>query len=58
MGRALVEQAMARVRAEGGAALHVVGNLHAEKFYRALGFTDQGALETRFGSAMVMSRLA
>jgi GNAT superfamily N-acetyltransferase len=54
IGRALVAHCAEFARAQGSGALHVVGNLHAEDFYIACGFTVMGTTETRFGTALLM----
>lgn len=55
-GRALVEYGVAMARTRGAAALHVVGNPHAERFYEACGFQTTGVATTRFGSGLLMRR--
>ncbi len=57
VGRALVDDAVAVARARGAARIDVVANPEAVGFYRRLGFTDEGEVATRFGSARRM-RLA
>jgi GNAT superfamily N-acetyltransferase len=57
IGRVLVERCVAVARARGAAALHVIGNAHAEGFYRACGFELLGTAETRFGPAQSLRRL-
>jgi GNAT superfamily N-acetyltransferase len=49
IGRLLVEYSVVFARAQGSTALHVVGNPHAEEFYRACGFEMLGRVPTRFG---------
>ncbi|HZZ19480.1 MAG TPA: GNAT family N-acetyltransferase [Opitutaceae bacterium] len=56
-GRLLVDHAAEVAAARGSAALHVVGNYHAEKFYMACGFRRIGLAKTRFGDALLMQRL-
>lgn len=56
LGRALVEALAAQARQEGAAALHVIGNPHAEGFYRATGFELTGTHATRFGVGLRMRR--
>jgi GNAT superfamily N-acetyltransferase len=51
VGRALIADALARVRAEGVAAIETVANPRAEGFYGKLGFTVLGRAETQFGPA-------
>jgi GNAT superfamily N-acetyltransferase len=55
-GRALVEHCAAAARDAGARALHVVGNPHAEGFYRACGFEMIGTKEMRFGTGLLMKR--
>jgi GNAT superfamily N-acetyltransferase len=56
IGRKLVDHIadIARLRAAG--FLHVVGNPHAEGFYRSCGFIVSGTIETRFGVGLDMRR--
>ena len=49
IGRLLVERCIQFARAHGSSALQVVGNPHAEAFYRACGFDMVGTVPTRFG---------
>jgi GNAT superfamily N-acetyltransferase len=56
VGRALVDRCAAAARSAGAHALHVVGNPHAEGFYRACGFEMLGTKETRFGIGLLMKR--
>jgi GNAT superfamily N-acetyltransferase len=56
VGRALVEHCAAAAQGAGARALHVVGNPHAEGFYRACGFEMNGTKETRFGIGLLMKR--
>ncbi len=56
IGRRLVEHCANVARAGGSAALHVVGNPHAEGFYLSCGFVVLGTHETRFGPGLLMSR--
>jgi GNAT superfamily N-acetyltransferase len=56
VGRALVEHCAAAARNAGAHSLHVVGNPHAEGFYRACGFEMLGTKETRFGIGLLMKR--
>ncbi|BCS32400.1 hypothetical protein TBR22_A16140 [Luteitalea sp. TBR-22] len=53
-GKALLLHCAQAARDRGSAALHVVGNRHAEAFYRSCGFELVGAAETRFGSGLLM----
>ena len=57
IGRELIGHAVERARASGAEALHVVGNPHAEAFYRASGFETTGTFKTRFGDGLLMRRL-
>ena len=57
IGRLLVAHAVEVARASGAEALHVVGNPHAEAFYRASGFETTGTFKTRFGNGLLMRRL-
>jgi len=56
IGRLLVEYCVVFARAQGSAALHVVGNPHAEGFYRACGFEMLGTVDTRFGVSLSFRR--
>src|SRR5262249_9716098 len=55
-GRALVEHCATTAHGRGAAAIHVVGNPHAESFYTACGFEVVGVAETRFGTGLLMRR--
>lgn len=57
IGRLLVEYSIVFARAQGSAALHVVGNPHAEEFYRACGFEMLGTVPTRFGVGLSFRRV-
>ena len=57
IGRLLVEHSIVFARAQGSAALHVVGNPHAEEFYRACGFEMLGTVPTRFGVGLSFRRV-
>jgi ribosomal protein S18 acetylase RimI-like enzyme len=52
---ALVSRVADTLRARGVKNLEVTANLHALGFYRAVGFTDYAAAETRFGPAPRMA---
>jgi GNAT superfamily N-acetyltransferase len=54
VGRRLVEDAFATLRAQGRSRLDVVANRHALAFYEKVGFVVDGEAETRFGSALHM----
>jgi N-acetylglutamate synthase-like GNAT family acetyltransferase len=56
IGRSLVDQCCDAARAAGAASLHVVGNPHAEGFYRACGFEMIGTKQMRFGIGFLMQR--
>jgi GNAT superfamily N-acetyltransferase len=56
IGRLLVERCVAYARAHGSAALHVVGNPHAEGFYKRCGFEMLGTVDTRFGVGLSFRR--
>ena len=56
LGRRLVDHAAVVARAGGAAFLHVIGNPHAEGFYRSCGFIVTGTVETRFGVGLAMRR--
>ena len=55
-GRVLIEHCAAIARTRGSAALHVIGNPHAEGFYRACGFDQIGMIDTRFGVGLLFKR--
>lgn len=56
IGRALVDHCVSTAREMGARSVHVVGNPHAERFYRACGFQRVGTHETRFGQGLLMVR--
>jgi len=56
VGRLLVEHCAGVAHGRASRILHVVGNLHAERFYAACGFRTTGAVETRFGAGLAMQR--
>ena len=56
IGRLLVEHCSEVARTRGSAALHVVGNPHAEDFYRSCGFERFGTVATRFGDGQLLRR--
>ncbi|HEX6976233.1 MAG TPA: GNAT family N-acetyltransferase [Vicinamibacterales bacterium] len=56
IGRRLVEQASNVARDRSATFLHVIGNPHAEGFYRSCGFDVSGTVETRFGVGLDMRR--
>ena len=54
IGRKLVEYCARAARAKGARELHVVGNPHAEAFYKSCGFQIRGHEQTRFGVGLLM----
>ena len=56
IGSALVERCVVEARANGAVSIHVVGNPHAEGFYRKCGFEILGERQMRFGTGLVMKR--
>ena len=56
IGRALVDHCAAAARAAGAESLHVVGNPHAEDFYKACGFDMIGTQQMRFGIGLLMKK--
>lgn len=57
IGRRLVEHCVGVAHREGITALHVIGNLEAQRFYQACGFQTLGPHATRFGPALSMCML-
>jgi N-acetylglutamate synthase-like GNAT family acetyltransferase len=57
VGRSLVDHCVQIARAQGSAALCVIGNLHASDFYTACGFTMVGTTATRFGPGLLMRKM-
>lgn len=57
LGNRLIQHCAQAARAQGAKALHVVGNPHAEGFYRACGFETLGLEQTRFGTGLLMRKL-
>ncbi len=55
-GKSLIQHCADAARHRGSAALHVVGNPHAEAFYRSCGFELVGAEQTRFGAGLLMRK--
>jgi len=51
VGRALVEACAAQASGAGAGVLHVIGNPHADGFYRAVGFVPTDPVRTEFGPA-------
>jgi GNAT superfamily N-acetyltransferase len=56
VGRLMVEYCAEVARKQGSAALHVIGNPHAEDFYLACGFEQTGTTQTRFGVGLQMRK--
>ncbi|HEX5716665.1 MAG TPA: GNAT family N-acetyltransferase [Thermoanaerobaculia bacterium] len=56
IGRALVEYCCSAAKAAGAASIHVVGNPHAEAFYKSCGFKLLGTKQMRFGVGLLMER--
>jgi GNAT superfamily N-acetyltransferase len=56
IGSALVEAAVHQARRKGFTLVTVVAEPGARKFYERCGFSVEGEAETRFGSALRMSR--
>ena len=56
-GKALLLYCVEAARRHGAAALHVVGNPHAEAFYLACGFELVGTEQTRFGAGLLMRKV-
>jgi GNAT superfamily N-acetyltransferase len=57
IGRLLVERCASAAKTGGSAALHVIGNPHAQRFYLACGFTNVGTTATRFGKGLLFRKL-
>src|ERR1700735_530244 len=55
-GRNLVDYCAAIARTRGSSAVHVIGNPHAQEFYRSCGFVSLGITETRFGPGLLLRR--
>jgi GNAT superfamily N-acetyltransferase len=55
-GKLLIQHCADVARGRGSAALHVVGNPHAEAFYRSCGFELIGTEQTRFGPGLLMRK--
>jgi N-acetylglutamate synthase-like GNAT family acetyltransferase len=54
IGRSLVNYCVQVAKGKGSSAIHVMGNPHAEGFYRSCGFQAFGTTQTRFGTALLM----
>ena len=57
VGKSLVDHCVQIVRAQGSAALCVIGNPHAYDFYSACGFNVVGTIQTRFGPGFLMRKM-
>ena len=57
VGKMLVEHCAQVARAQGSAAVCVIGNPHAEGFYTACGFRLIGTVETRFGVGLSLRKM-
>ncbi len=57
VGKMLAEYCAGVARAQGSAALCVVGNPHAQGFYMACGFKLIGTVETRFGAGLSLRKM-
>ena len=55
-GRSLVDHCAQIARTRGSTSLHVIGNPHAQEFYRSCGFVSLGTAETSFGNGLLMRR--
>lgn len=53
IGRALLKHCVHKASIAGATALYVLGNPHAERFYRACGFTQVSTQRTRFGTGLL-----
>jgi GNAT superfamily N-acetyltransferase len=56
IGRSLVDHCAEIARSRASGFLHVIGNPHAERFYKVCGFRLIGTVETRFGVGLSMRR--
>lgn len=54
VGQSLVEHCAQFARLRGASSMHVIGNPHAARFYRACGFEPLGPVATRFGDGLSM----
>jgi GNAT superfamily N-acetyltransferase len=54
IGRLLISHCAELARANGSRILHVIGNPHAETFYRVCGFIASGTTQTRFGVGLLL----
>ncbi|TGL19752.1 N-acetyltransferase [Leptospira mtsangambouensis] len=56
VGRALIKRCCTQAKFSGADFLHVVGNPHAEGFYKSCGFELLGTTQTRFGVGLNMKK--
>ncbi len=56
IGRALLDHCSDVARLNGSRALHVVGNPHAEGFYKSCDFEVLGTMQMRFGMGLLMKK--
>ena len=56
IGAALLDHCVHMARTAGANALHVVGNPHAEGFYRKRGFEKLGERQMQFGVGLLMEK--
>ncbi|MDR3465273.1 MAG: GNAT family N-acetyltransferase [Xanthobacteraceae bacterium] len=56
IGRALVDHCVAFAATANASALHLLGNAHAEGFYRGCGFETVGTHAARFGVGLLMRK--
>lgn len=56
IGTALIEHGIALAKVRRASVLHVIGNPHAEAFYKSHGFERKGTFKTRFGYATLLER--
>lgn len=56
LGRLLVDHCCGIARVRGSRYLYVIGNPHAEAFYKACGFDQIGTAQTRFKPAPLLRR--
>ena len=57
IGRTLIQYCARTAKSRGAKALHVIGNPHAEAFYRACGFAQIGVAPTQFGVGLVLMKI-
>jgi GNAT superfamily N-acetyltransferase len=56
IGKLLVDKCAVATKSAGSAALHVIGNPHAQQFYAACDFECTGTTSTRFGEGLVFQK--